>query len=54
MRLYPGLGLVFGDLFAVQVFYHYSVRDSNMEEFDITDSRIELHLKLNYQFNFDL
>lgn len=51
-RAYVGAGYKFLDYLALQLFYNYSVRDSNHPEYDIDDARIELHLNFLKDFLF--
>lgn len=52
LRMYSGLGYKFLDWVAVQFFYNYLDRQSNFEEFDYSDSRLELHLNFFHDFHF--
>jgi hypothetical protein len=51
-RAYIGAGYKLIDWLALQLFYSYSKRDSNLPVFDIEDSRIELHLNFLKDFLF--
>jgi len=51
-RLYSGIGYKFMDWLAIQFFYNYLNRESNVDMWDITDSRLELHLNLFHDFIF--
>lgn len=51
-RIYPGIGYKLIDWLALQLFYNFSQRDSNLDEFDINDSRIEFHLNFTKDFLF--
>ncbi|MFC1852226.1 hypothetical protein ACFL27_18680 [candidate division CSSED10-310 bacterium] len=52
-RVYAGVGLKLLDWIALQFFYGYSIRDSNLDQFDIEDSRYELHLKFTRKLHFE-
>ncbi|MBN2382178.1 outer membrane beta-barrel protein [bacterium] len=52
MRAYTGIGYKFIDWFAIQFFYNYLDRESSLDQYDLSDQRLELHLNIFHDFTF--